>query len=146
MNRRIATLTSRAPHERRAMLLISVLLCLSVAMVLFASWMKTITREQQHVRNAQQQVQADYLAAAGIARAKAYLAIDPGYAGETWRLGRESLAASSGATVVIRVAAITDGPRQRQVTVEATFPQDGPHRARRSKQITLELPKSGEAS
>ena len=76
----------------RAMLLMSVLICLTVAMVLFASWMKTITLEQRHVRTAQDQAQAEYLAASGVARAMAQLAAAPDYAGETWQIDREALA------------------------------------------------------
>jgi hypothetical protein len=124
---------------RSGMFLIMVLISLSVVMALAASWMRTISLERRHVRASADRLQAEFLAASGMRRAAAQLAADGGYAGETWRIDGESLGTVDGATVVIRVAADSAGPRRRRVTVEASYPDDPSRRARQTQQATIQL-------
>ncbi len=125
-------------HVRRAMLLISLLISLGIVMALVASWMRTIALEQRHVRATADRVQAEYLAASGVQRAAAQLAINPEYAGETWRIDGESLDMRAGASVVIKIASSADNPRSHRVTVEASFPAEGPEPARRTQEVVIE--------
>ncbi len=128
------------------MALLLVLACLSAVMVLFAAWLRVLAIEHRHIRAASNSLQAEFLAESGIARAVALLTANAKYQGEKWQIEARSLAAPAGATVTIEVAAVSDQPRARRVTVAAEFPAAGPSRARRSRQVTIELPTTGDAS
>jgi hypothetical protein len=128
------------------MALVLVLACLTAVMVLFAAWLRILATEHRHIRAASHSVQAEFLADSGVARAVAQLAANANYTGETWQIDARTLAATAGATVTIRVAAVGDQPRARRLTVAAEFPSTGTQRARRTRQITIELPPPGVAS
>ncbi len=132
-----------AIRRRRAVLLISVLVCLSVVMALFGVWLRTVSLERRQLQSQQDGMQAEYLARSGMARAEAQLAAEPNYAGETWRIDQESLGARCGATVAIHVEAVPDEPQARRVRVEADFPPQGTARTRRSRENTIVLPTAG---
>jgi len=129
---------SRRRRRRRAMLLVTMLVCLTVVMALVAAWMKTIALERRHVRAASDRVQAEYLATSGVERAMAQLAANPTYTGETWRIDADSLGARAGARVVIKIVDAADNSPGRRAVVEASFPDEGPRRARRTREVTLE--------
>jgi len=135
----------RRHHGRRAALLISVLVCLTVVMVLFTRWVKLASLERQQLRDQQNRLQAEYLAESGLERAIAQLAMDATYAGETWRIDKESLRGRDGATVAIQVESLPDGSSGRLVRAVADYPAEGRYRARRSRETRVTLPKPGEA-
>jgi hypothetical protein len=93
-------------------------------------------------RNAQQTqhwgVQAQWLAEAGLERAAARLAGQPGYSGETWTIPAGQLGGNVGAVVRIRVESVARPPARRRVAVEADYPDDPLHRSRCTKEIVLE--------
>ncbi|MGD9719848.1 MAG: hypothetical protein AB7O59_01370 [Pirellulales bacterium] len=124
---------------RAGYVLVSVIVCLTVVMILTVTWVRTIVLEHRQVRAAADGVQAEYLAAAGVARAKAQLAAQPGYSGETWRIDREVLQARAGATVTIRVSDASSPAGARTLVVEAVFPADSAQQARRTQQFTVAL-------
>jgi hypothetical protein len=128
---------------RRAMLLISVLVCLTVVMMLFAGWVKSIALARQQVRAQEDRMQAEYLALSGLERAAAQLAADATYSGEIWRIGGESFWGRATAAVDIRVTPIPGESKTRMVRVVANFPAEGAPRARRSKEIKIVLTKPG---
>jgi len=127
------------------MLLVSVLVCLTVVMMLFAGWVKSIALARQQVRAQEDRMQAEYLALSGLERAAAQLAADATYGGEIWRIGGESFSGRATAAVDIRVTAIPGESKMRMVRVVADFPAEGARRARRSKEIKLVLTKPGGA-
>jgi hypothetical protein len=137
-------------RPRRAYILITVLVCLAVVLTLATAWLRTLALERQHARADARGVQAEFLAASALSRAAARLAADADYAGETWRVNADSLAAPTGGpkgggpkgggTATITVSALADRPRARRVTAVADFPDEGIHRARRTRQRTIELP------
>ena len=137
---------SRMSPRRPGVLLICVLVCLTMVMMLFAATIRMIFLERQQVRAQENRLQAELLADSGLERATSQLAGNPEYVGEAWRIDAEQLGKRDPATVSIRVEAIADRPQSRRVIVAADFPAEGELRARRSKQIQVELPKRGETS
>jgi hypothetical protein len=118
---------------------------LTVIMVLFASWIKTMTLERNQLRAQQDRLQTEYLASSGLERAAAQLAKNSGYPGETWQISAESFGGLAAATVDIRVLPVPDESAARLVRVVADFPAEGTARARRSKEIKIVLNTLGEA-
>jgi hypothetical protein len=85
------------------------------------------------------QVQAAWLAESGLERAAWRLAAEADYAGETWALSADQLAAADPAVVQIRVETMPEQPHRRVVHVQADYPDHPQHRARESKQAVVEL-------
>lgn len=136
----------RRPLHRRAMLVLSVLACLTLVMLLMAAWLRIVGLERQQLRAQQNRMQAEYLANSALSRAAARLAADPDYDGETISASAESLAAIAGATVTIRVETEPDDPQARRVTAAAQVPAAGPRAALRTKQQRILLPTKEPAS
>ena len=130
--------------DRRGVVLMSVLVCMAVAMLLFAAWLKTAAMERRQLRTQQDRLQAEILADAGLDRAAAQLLSAGDYSGETWQVGPEALAGRGAATVTIQVDSPKETPSSRKVHVVAEYPVVGAARVRRSKQITVVLPDTGE--
>ena len=95
-------------NDRRAVVLMSVLVCMAVAMVLFLAWLKTAAMERRQLIAQQDRVQAELLADAGLDRAAAQLQSTSDYSGEIWQIGAETFAGRGAATVTIR-----SSPRKR---------------------------------
>jgi len=131
-------------NDRRALLVLSVLACLTLVMLLAAAWLRIIVLERQQLRAQQNRLQAEYLAQSALSRAAARLAANPDYDGETFRVSAESLGAGSPATVTIRLEA-GDDPQARLVTASAQVPADGRDRAQRSIQQRIPLLKKEKA-
>ncbi len=131
--------------DRRAVVLMSVLVCLAVAMMLFMAWLKTAAMERRQLRAQQDRLQAEILADAGLDRAAAQLHSAGDYSGETWQIGAEAFAGRGAATVTIHVEPPGDNAAARNVQAVAEYPLGGDARVRRSKQITIVLPRTGES-
>ncbi len=132
-------------NDRRAVVLMSVLVCIAVAMVLFLAWLKTAAMERRQLRSQQDRLQAEILADAGLDRAAAQLQSTGDYSGETWQIGAEAFAGRGAATVTIQVRPSKENPTSHKVHAVAEFPVGHDALVRRSKQITIVLPNSGEA-
>ncbi len=124
---------------RRGVLVLCVLASLALAASLLGVWMKTLALERRQVRAQQARVQAEYLADAGLRRAASRLSVDAAYAGETWEISAESLAASVPAKVTIVVEPDGDDPQARQVTASALLAGDSASRVAHSKQQRIAL-------
>jgi type II secretory pathway component PulK len=120
-------------------LLISVLVCLSVVMLIFASWLRAGILQARQVRAQQDRLQAELLADSGLERAAAQLAASGNYPGETWNLDAAAFGGTAGGRVEIRVTPDGQDARSRHVVAVADFPAEGPSVARRSKEITIVL-------
>jgi Tfp pilus assembly protein PilX len=145
MTRIIPRHKNRPKIDRRAVVLVSVLVCLAVAMTMFLAWLKTAALERRQLQARQDRVQAEILADAGLDRAAAQLLSAGSYSAETWQIGAESLAGRGAATVTIRVESVPENATARIVHAVADYPVGREERVRRSKQITVVLPKTGEA-
>jgi hypothetical protein len=99
----------------------AVLVCLALAMTLLAIQTRTLLRERAVLAAQQQALQSEYLADAGLARARAQLATDPAYRGETWQLDAQQLGGRGTASVVISVAEQPGEPRVYQLQSVATL-------------------------
>ncbi len=124
--------------SRRGAILLVILVCFTLAAAMFV----VLARLAVLARNAQQtqhwSVQSQWLAEAGLERAAARLAGQPGYSGETWAIPAGQLAGREGGIVRIRVEGLAGPPARRRVAVEADYPDDPVHRSRCKKEITLE--------
>jgi type II secretory pathway component PulK len=126
-------------RRRGAMLLISVLACLTLVMLLVAAWVRAIGQERRQLRSQQNCLQAVYLAESGLRRAAAQLAKNAKYEGEIWRIDGEMFHAAAGATIAVRVESVSDDAQARRVRAIADFPAEGTARARRSQEVTIVL-------
>jgi hypothetical protein len=144
MTRAPGTARRTTADRRRGTLLVAVLVSISLLMMLFTVWLRTVGQERRQVREQQCRIQAEYLADAAIGRAISQLAIAPDYQGESWRLPAESLGGRGSATVEIVVSPVADQPRSRSIRAVADFPSEGIDRARRSKVIRMVLKKPGD--
>jgi hypothetical protein len=92
-------------------------------------------------------LQAEYLAEAGLGRARFRLAKDPAYAGEVWTIpasefGKPALDDSKGgqdAVITISIETPKDHSKIRVARIQADYPRDPQLRARHSRQAEIEV-------
>ena len=104
-------------------MLIGVLLSLGVVSVLVLGWMRSGIARRDQARQAEQRLQADWLAESGLERAAARLAAKPDYKGEIWNIAAAELSGPR-ARVEIRVNDVAGREAARRVTVVADYPAD----------------------
>ena len=132
---------------RRGLTTVAVLVCLVVILLISGVLLKIGVAQRDRVRAAEQSSQAEWLAQAGLDRALARLAASADYGGESWPLSCRDLGLpeASGspteraAAVLIKVEKPPGAAARRLIKVQADFPPDPPHRARRSMQLLVEL-------
>lgn len=119
-------------RERRGTAMIFAVVAVAVAATMMFYLLKNTLDQQRQMLTHRLDIQADALAAAGIDRAVAQLNAAPDYTGETWNIPAAELNGADPAEVIIKVAA-TDEPSARQITVQADYPADTPHRSRKTR-------------
>jgi hypothetical protein len=124
---------------RRGGFIIVVMVCLLLAGMLVASLLKLALLQAGQLGHEQTRLQTAWLADSALKRAASRLARDDSYEGETWKISAAQLRGLDGAVVVIRVDRGEAG--QPRVVVEATYPAEGPPRARMTRQATLTVAK-----
>jgi hypothetical protein len=102
-------------------------------MTLGTAWLRTIGLERAHIRADLRGAQAELLAASGLSRARARLAGDANYQGETWQSDGDALDGTSSSTVTINIAAVPETPAARRIEVVAEYPAAGAFRVRRTR-------------
>jgi hypothetical protein len=125
------------PPRQRAFMLIAVLVSLTLVMMLFAAWIKTVARAGEQLRAQQYRLQAEYLVDSALGRAAAQLAANPRYTGETWRPTVHGAGADRTGNVTIEIVAAPEPAARRLLRVVADYPEHGIDRARRSKEIQI---------
>jgi hypothetical protein len=85
-------------------------------------------------------VQAAWLAESGADRARARLAADRAYRGETWTLSADESGLADAAEVRIVAEPSADRPGRWKVQVEADYPNHPHRRAREARQWFVDLP------
>jgi Tfp pilus assembly protein PilX len=129
----------RAP--RRGAFIIVVVVCLVLAGMLLASLLKMALLHERQLGYEQARLQAAWLADSGLERAASRLAVNGGYAGETWTIAAAELGGPEGAVVVIHVQKDETQDERRAIVVEAAYPAQGPHQARLTRHTTITVSK-----
>lgn len=133
--------TLRRKPAPKAAVMVAVLVCVGLAGLLMLGILRQMITRRAEVDLAGRTLQARWLAEAGLERAAARLAEDPGYSGETWQLPAGVLSGSEGATVHVQVRRVAGSPECLQVLVEADYPADPLYRVRMVKETVLEIPR-----
>ncbi len=130
----------RERSRRRGVMFIAALVCLAVAVVVFVLLAKQAAMEHKVIDANRRNMQAAWLAEAGVERASYRLAGDPKYVGETWTVSAQDLAADNSGVVKITVKPFAYQPKPNSrysICVEADFPDASQYRCRVVKQITV---------
>ena len=131
--------SSRKETRPRGFALLLVLVCLAIASAMLVSIIKSSAAGRRFSGRRASRAQAIWLAESGIERAAGKLAADADYRGETWLVPAEQLAGDHDAAVLIQVGPDPEDPKRRLVSVRADYPNHPLHRARQSKQATVQL-------
>jgi len=110
------------------MILPIVLVGLLVVALIGTAMTRTVLLQRRATRQAEYEQQAAWLADSALQRARARLADDAEYQGETWTVAAAELAAGASGIAVIRIET-ADGARL--IAIEATYPE---HRTLRTLQ------------
>jgi hypothetical protein len=132
--------TRQTAPSRRGAILVSVLVTLMVASLLFGAMLRTGRQEHVMLRDQQLRLQALELRQSGIERAAAQLFADEAYAGEAWQIPAAELNGRNDAAVKIAVVADADRPRRRQISVEVSYPASGERRVQQRSEVVIDLP------
>lgn len=123
----------------RGMALLWVVALLTVMLVLVGVVARSLVTAHREHRDRFRQLQAEFLAESGFARAAAKLAQSHDYSGETWSLPADAQL-DAPATIVIAVETVADRPQERRLQITAQYGASDVHRAVTHKQVTLTLP------
>lgn len=132
------TISIARSSARRGVVLIGVLVALLLVLTLSVGWIGSTLARHDKSLQAEQRLQADWLAESGLERAAARLAADAGYSGEVWNVAAADLGGRDAARVEIHVAAVADRAAARRITVVADYPADPHRRSRVNREIDLE--------
>lgn len=132
-------MSNRVPQraqDRRAVILICVLVCLAISLALVMSCTQRALRAHREMRALRQQRQTEFLLEAGVQRAAQRLQANEDFTGETWELSTETIPGYQSAQVEINVSPF-DGDWPRQVKVVAQLSGGGAKVMRRSYTFPL---------
>ncbi len=148
----------KGSKPRRGLMVVAVLVCLVVMMLLGAALLKVALLERESNREAERRLQAEWLVESGLERARARLAADASYSGETWTQSAADLGLAEPAPAsalerngdrAVGVVTISidrsGGEGRRLVRVQADYLCGGTHPSRHSEEqlIDLEAQKTG---
>ena len=129
---------------RRGAALIMAIVCLVIVTSLAVEIMRSMVAARQQSRFQRNELQATWLAEAGVSRAEARLNQAPTYHGETWtpELDLSDLSphrVAPNGSVEIKIEPVAESETRRRVIVTATFPADSPAtmRCRRERVVQL---------
>jgi hypothetical protein len=117
---------------RRGAALITAVVALTVCSVMLFYLLKGTLDTHRQMRTHRQEVQADWLAAAGVDRAIASLRQSSDYTGETWKIPADQLRDAAEVTIKVEPAAESNG---RQITVQADYPAGEIYRSRKTRSV-----------
>ncbi len=116
------------------MILPIILIGLLIVSLIAAAMVQTVLLQRRTARQAEQQLQAGWLADSGLLRARQRLATNADYTGETWELSPGEAQAGIAATVVITVEPADDA---RRIMVDATYPSQAVRRTREHRELLV---------
>lgn len=134
-------------RRRRGGMAVLVLVCLVIIASISAQLLRLSLSGRSLGKAEERTIQAEWLAESGLERARAQLAADPKYAGESWEVKAEELGGQHAGLVTIAVQAPEGDSKRRRIEVKADYPRDQDERSRISKALTIETAesKTGEA-
>lgn len=128
-----------ANRRRRGSVIVPALVCLMLVTLLGGVLLRQAATHRGLVRSGERQLQAEWLVESGLARARAYLARDRAYDGETWEITAAELHRPDSAQIVIKITPVDQQPNQRRVSVRADYPRGASKRIRESRSVTVDL-------
>jgi hypothetical protein len=131
------TRAQRATRAQRGATLAAVLVCLLVIMLFSAAVVRNLTLRHRALSWEQRDLQCLYLLTSATDRAQTRLAADPAYTGESWDPSEASGGAGETGVAHIRVEASAELPDHYRVSIEALWPDDPVHRARRTTELLI---------
>ena len=115
----------RNRHCRRGAAMVVALFTLMVVMIMAGGLLQSLLAARRQVRRAELALQAEWLAESAVRRARAQLARDGDYAGETWRVEFDpSDADKAFGAAEIKIERGTSRPNARRILVSAHYPLD----------------------
>jgi Tfp pilus assembly protein PilX len=132
----MTVLGARRPR-RRGLTAVAVLVCLIVITMISGAALKVGLARRQELRTEEHQLQAEWLAEAGIQRGLARLAADPAYAGETWEIPARELDSPDPALVTITVGRAPGDDKHQEIRSQADYPREPSRRARYTKALSV---------
>jgi Tfp pilus assembly protein PilX len=133
--------TNNAPaiNRRRGSVMVAAAICLLLATLLLASALKLANTGRKQVRRDQLQLQANWLAEAGLERAASRLESEAGYQGETWKIVADELDGQHTGEVLIKVSPEKDVEDSWVVIVEARYPAGATLSATKTRRSTVSI-------
>jgi hypothetical protein len=129
----------KSATKRRGAFTVIVLVCLLISTMVLGSLLKIVLLQDRQLGREFARVQTNWLAESGLERAASRLAVDPGFAGETWKVDADRIGGRDPAVVVLRIEHVETQPLQRLIVVEAVYPAQGPEHARITRQANVTL-------
>jgi type II secretory pathway pseudopilin PulG len=127
----------RDPKVRRGSALVVALVAVVLVGVLGGVLVRRGLEASRRAALAAREAQAEALLRSGLDRARARLAADPGYAGETWSPDGAALGGRGAGRVTITVGRADDSHRRATVLAEYPVGAAAPSRSRR--ELTFEV-------
>ena len=124
-------------QPRNGFLMFAALVCIALTVALVGLIARMMVVDMQYDRARLRNMQCQWLVEAGVQRAAARLAADPGFAGETWHVGPEHLDGRHAGVVRIAVVAPTEEPAERTIHIQADYPDDPHLRVRHTRIVRL---------
>jgi Tfp pilus assembly protein PilV len=107
---------------RRGAALVVALVTLLVVMLLTGTLLRSLLAAHRQARQRQEELQAQWLAEAAVDRARAQLAAQADFAGETWEAVIGETAGESAGVAQIRVERVDSQMGRVRILVEAHYP------------------------
>lgn len=125
-------------HRRRGVVTVIMLVLFAVTFTLAAVWTKRLLAERRLQGRAEERIQAEWLAAAGVRRAAARLLVDPAYKGEEWLIAAAEINRPRPASVQITVEP-TGASDEFRLIARARYPHER-HRVQTTKSVAFTPP------
>jgi Tfp pilus assembly protein PilX len=124
-------------RRSRGLATAAVLVCLLLITLISLATLRASFARRQMVRAQEVKLQAEWLAEAGMERARSRLAADVKYRGESWSITASELDSADDALVTIAIEPVISDPKARRVRVRADYPREPPRRARHSREQVI---------
>jgi hypothetical protein len=112
--------------HRRGAVTIIVIVLFAVTFALAAVWAKRLLAERRSQILAEERVQTEWLAEAGVRRAAAQLSANAEYDGELWKIEPAEISRPKPASVLVTVEPGAP-PNEFRLTARARYPHNQPH-------------------
>jgi type II secretory pathway component PulK len=137
---------TKRSRQRDGIVLIAALICLMISSLAVANIFQMVRSQRRQATQRGVELQASWLADAGIRRAIAQLAVDPAYDGENWRIdvpfsraatyGRPA-SNSAGNVGQVRITVERNGTELQHLAVVAEYPLAAPNQVRKSIDLSI---------